>query len=73
MFFRPWVCEEYCDPNTEEDYQNPGPSSPRTPTKKKEIVIGRGAKLRKQTIKVVRNVKNFLRDVVKNGSVLCNK
>lgn len=69
MFFRPWSDSE---PTVQNDdiRQTPGPSSLRTPTKKKDVVIGRGAKLRKQTVQIVHNIKNYLRNVLSNGGVL---
>ena len=74
FFFRPWLS---VDENSEQsviyDCSNPGPSSPRTPTKKKEVVIGRGAKLRKQSVKIVQHVRNYLRSVIEKGGVLSSK
>ena len=62
FFFWPWVNQEpQCNEVELNQHQQPGPSSPRTPTKSdKNVAIGRGAKLRKQTVMLVRNVKKFL-------------
>ena len=55
FFFRPWDTNQSRSDKVEPPH-HPGPSSPRTPTKI-IIVIGRDAKFRTQTIKLVRNVK----------------
>lgn len=69
--FRPWTNEDSnCDDEVQL-IQQPGCSNPRTPVKnKKSAVIGTGARLRKQTVAIVKNVRTFVQSVRDSGGVI---
>ena len=71
--FRPWLENTCASDVTEEQDDLPSCSRDKTPVKNKGSVIGYGAKLRGQTVKIVQNVRKFFRCVLQANGALPNK